>query len=568
MDGLKSYRQTGAVEKTPTGIRDFDRITEGGLPRNQTTLVIGGPGCGKTVFALQVLANGIREHGEPGIFVAFEESSRRLISNAESFGWGLEEQGELFFIDACLAGDTAIGGRFELAGLLANIKARADEMGATRIVFDSVDVLLTLLNDPIIERREVYALRDWLSHHKLTGIITTRIDESDPLLSNRYGFMQFMADCVIQLHHNIVDQVSVRHMNIVKYRGSDFVDAEFPLVIGRNGIEVLSITFQGNHASVSTDRVSTGIERLDAMFTGGYLRGTSILITGAPGTAKSSLAASFADAACKREEKTLFATFDTRTEVMVRDMKSVNIDLTPHIESGMLKVYSRVSQFIGPEKYLCILKELIEDFRPSCIAIDPISAMIKSGGRLTAENTFLQLLSLTQSNGITLVCTSLMEGDDPLTEKSAVRISTIADTWIHVSFFPMAGERNRALTIIKSRGTGHSNQVRELLLSCRGITVADVYTEEGEVLMGTMRRQKEQSETRKREALLAEMEERRHRLEQAEQQTLSRIEALRQELEEQRSAIRMLKAGEEEQKEQWVRMPEYTGKLRGRDQVS
>jgi len=570
MDGLESGR-TFSIEKSPTGIEDFDRITGGGLPRNQTTLVIGGPGCGKTVFALQVLANGIRDYNEPGIFVAFEENTRRLMANAESFGWGLQElenEGRLFFIDASLSSEATISGQFELAGLLANIKARADEMGAKKIVLDSVDVLLTLLNDPVSERREVYALRDWLSQENLTGIITTRIDESDSLLSTRYGFMQFMADCVVQLLHSIVDQVSMRHLTIVKYRGSDFEDAEFPMVIGQNGIEVLAATYQDSGAEVSTERVSTGIERLNTMLSGGYLRGTSILITGAPGTAKSTLAAAFADASCRRGEKTLYVTFDTRTEVMVRDMSSVNIHLGPHLQSGMLRVYSCVSQYMNPGKHLAKIKELIEEFRPVCMVIDPISAMIKSGGRLIAENISLQLLSLSQSKGITMVCTSLMEGDDPLAENSAIRISTLSDTWIHVSFFPLAGERNRALTIIKSRGTGHSNQVRELILSDSGLTVADVFTEEGEVLMGTMRKQKEKSEVKKRETQLADMEEQKLRLEQAEQQTLSRIENLRQELEAQRSALRVLKATLEEQKEQWIRMPEYTGKLRGKDKAT
>jgi circadian clock protein KaiC len=340
------------------------------------------------------------------------------------------------------------------------------------------------------------------------------------------------------------------------------------MIIGQKGIDILAFTREESPGMISTERVSTGFERFDTMLSGGYLRGTTMLITGAPGTSKSTLSAAFADAACRRGEKTLYATFDTRAEVMVRDMSSVNIHLGPHIESGMLKVYSKQSQYMSPEKHLSALKEQIREHRPDCMVIDPISAMIKAGGRTTAENISLQLILLTQSKGITLVCTSLMEGGDPLMEKSAVRISTIADTWIHVSFFPLAGERNRALTIIKSRGTGHSNQVRELILSSSGLTIADVYTEEGEVLMGTLRRQKEQKGEKNRELLEAELETKKRQLEQAEQQTLAQIEALKMELESQRSALKVLKVTEKEQKEQWIKAPELMGRLRGADKVT
>ncbi len=292
-----------ALEKMPSGVEGFDEITGGGLPRNRTSLIIGGPGTGKTVFTLQTLANGARRWGEPGIFVAFEENSRQIIANAASFGWDLatlEKEGKLFFLDAHLSADNVQSGKFDLVGMLAGLKAKADEMGAKRIVFDAVDVLLALLNDPIAERRELYRLHDWLSQAGPTGIITLRIEGNDPLLSQHYGFMQFMADCVILLQHHMAERVSLRDLRVLKYRGSHFAENESPLVISPQGMQVTSFGLEEFEVEASAERVSSGVERLDTMLSGGYYRGSSVLITGAPGTAKSTLSAAFAQAACRK----------------------------------------------------------------------------------------------------------------------------------------------------------------------------------------------------------------------------------------------------------------------------
>lgn len=453
------------LDKMPTGIEGFDEMTGGGLPRARTSLLVGGPGCGKTVFALQTLVNGARVWGEPGIFVAFEENSQQIISNAASFGWDLPAltRDKLFILDARLAPDVVKAGGFDLAGLLAGVKAKADQMGAQRIVFDSVDVLLSLMDDPLAERQELYRIRDWLSDTGLTGLITARVDSSEPLALQPFGFMQFMADCVVLLHHRVDEHVSARGVRVVKYRGSSFAENESPVVIGPSGIEVASFALALEDYPVFTERVSTGIGRLDAMLSGGYYRGTSVLITGAPGTAKSTLSGSFAEAACRRGERALYMCFGESGAEMVRNLASVNVQLEPYVQSGLLRMMSARTESKSAEEHIIQLRALIAEHNPRCLVIDPISAIVKAGGFTMAFAVAHRLLRLCKMKGITVVYTSLMGGTDPEAEVTPIQISTIADTWIHLSYLPQGGERNRALTIVKSRGTHHSNQVRELL---------------------------------------------------------------------------------------------------------
>ena len=568
MSNQTSAKEASSLKKTPTGIAGFDEITYGGLPGDRTTLVMGGPGCGKTVFALQTLVNGARQWNEPGIFVAFEENSHQIIENAASFGWDLptlEQEAKLFFLDAHLSSDVVQSGKFELVGLLATLKAKADAMGAKRIAFDSIDVLVSLLNDPIAERREIYRLRDWLLQSGVTGIVAGRIDGNDLLISERYGFMQFMADCVVLLHHRMADRVSQRGLRVVKYRGSHFEENEFPMVISPQGIDATSFGLEEPEVEVSNERVSSGIGRLDTLLSGGYFRGASVLITGAPGTAKSTLAGAFAEAACLRGEKTLFVSFDERAAVMVRDLSSVNIRLSPHIESGALRMYSAHTTARSAEEHLIRLKALIGQHHPRCVVIDPLSATIKAGGRVPGLGVAAQLLHLAQLAGITVVCTSLVEGTDPLVEASAAQISTIADTWIHVSYVAHAGEHNRALTIIKSRGTKHSNQVRELILSDVGVTLADVYTAGGEVLMGSLRWEREHTAQLGKERIRAELERKRHEIELAEADSLARMEVLKRELEARRAELASLIAQQKAQEEQWRAQQRDLSARRGAD---
>jgi circadian clock protein KaiC len=486
--------------KAPTGIAGFDEITGGGLPRGRTTLLVGGPGSGKTVLALQFLAHGARDCKEPGIFVAFEETSKRIVTNAESFGWKLAElqRKKLFFMDAQPMPDLVQSGDFDLGGMLAALEAQTKEMGARRIVFDALDIILALLPDPAAKRREIYRLDEWLLARELTGLVTAKAggDETSAISQEPFGFIQFMVDCTVILQHSVAQSVSQRNLRVQKYRGSSFDENELPLVIGKSGIEVAVARTLGRvDAKVSNERVSSGVTRLDTMLGGGYYRDASVLITGSPGTAKTTLSGAFAEAACRRGERTLFVSFDSdRTEV-TRDLASVGIRLDRYLKNGCLRIISTRTMTGSAETYLVRIKALAKEHRARCLVIDPASAWSNPGNDLTTHSVAERLIDWSKADGITLVCTMLLDEISRLTEGgSAWHISTLVDTWIHVNYLVQAGERNRGLSIIKSRGTAHSNQVRELILSDAGVTLTDTYTAGGEVLMGTLRWEKERAD--------------------------------------------------------------------------
>jgi circadian clock protein KaiC len=486
--------------KAPTGIIGLDEITRGGLPRGRTTLVVGGPGSGKTILGMQFLVHGARRCNEPGVFVAFEETSRRIVKNAEGFGWGLEELNgkKLYFLDAQPTSDLIQSGDFDLSGMISALDAQTRKMKARRIVFDALDIVLALLPDMASQRREVYRLHEWLLARSLTGIITAKagVDETNSFSGNLLGFMPFMVDCALVLNHSVVLGVSQRNLRVQKYRGSSFDENESPFLIGANGLEVaIARTLGLGKARASSERVSSGITRLDTMLCGGYYRGASVLITGFPGTAKTTLSGAFAEAACKRGERTMFVSFDSDGVEVVRNLASVGIDLKRYVTNGCLRMVSARTITGSAETYLVRIKALATEHRARCLVIDPVSTLSKSGNELTAHSVAERLIDWSKAAGTTLVCTSLLdemasqnEGGSPL------QISTLADTWIHLNYLVQAGERNRGMSIIKSRGTAHSNQVRELILSDAGVTLADTYTAGGDVLMGTLRWEKESAE--------------------------------------------------------------------------
>lgn len=493
-----------ATHKAPTGIAGFDAITGGGLPRGRTTLLVGGPGSGKTLFALQFLAHGARECREPGIFVAFEEASQRIVANAESFGWRLGElrqRKKLFFLDAQPAPDLVQSGTFDLGGMLAGLQAQAAAMGARRIVFDAIDVVLALLPDAEARRREIYRLHDWLQARGLTGIITSKAvgDEARAAAERPFGFMQFMVDCVLILEHAIEHGVSNRSLRVQKYRGSSFDEGASPFLIGSHGFEVVvsrsPLRAQGR---AGNERVSSGVARLDTMLAGGYYRGSSVLITGYSGTAKTTLSAAFAEASCRRGERTLFVSFDSDCSEVVRNMASVRIGLDRHVKNKCLRMVSARAIVGSADSYLMRIRTLAKEHGARCVVLDPVSTWNLSGGDATVQKVADHLIDWSKGEGITLVCTSLLdEMSNRTTSDSSLQISTIVDTWIHLSYLVQSGERNRGLSIVKSRGTAHSNQVRELVLSDDGVTLADIYTAGGEVLMGTQRWEKERAEKAK-----------------------------------------------------------------------
>ncbi len=535
-------------KKLPTGIEGFDEITEGGIPEGRTTLVMGGPGSGKTIFALQSLVNAAERWQEPGIFIAFEENSKQLFQNTTSLGWNLAKLTKsqsrrsplLFFIDAHLSPDTTKAGTFDLTSILSILQAKAKEIRARRIVFDGIDVLLSLLDDPSAEKREIYRLHHWLVAEKLTGIITAKTESSASVIPPRYGFMQFMVDCLVVLYHRFEEQASLRRLSVIKYRGSGSSANEYPFAIGPSGIEVTSPGRVELEHKIYDERLTTGIDRLDNMLGGGIYRGTSVLVSGAPGTGKTTLSGAFAEASCRRGEKALFISFDEANAEIVRNLSSVNIRLRRYIESGYLAIRSFRTEAKSADEHLLRMEELIRGHKPQSLLVDPVSALMKVGGERSAVPIVQRLIQISKSQGITMISTTLLEDHDPFIEHTPLQISTIADTWIHLSYAILGGERNRALTIIKSRGTRHSNQVRELLLSNRGVTLSDVYTAEGQVLMGTARWQKEAAEETERLRIESELQRKRLEMKSSEAEIRRGIETLRRELEAKRAEFNLL----------------------------
>ncbi len=529
--------------RLPTRIPGFDSIASGGLPSRGVTVVVGGVGAGKTIFAMQVLASAARADGETGILVAFEEDAARIVANTAGFSWGAAAASGVQILDAQLSQSVEQSGEFDLLGMLAIVGAKAKQIGARRVVFDGLDVLLDHLGDRALIRREAFRLREWVNQTGVSAIITAKEDLAHTSAPGEYDFLQFMADCVVTLHHRVVQGCALRFLRVSKFRGAAHSANEYPIAITGDGIEVAANSTFDMSYPVSMERVSTGVERLDAMLSGGYYRGDSVLISGVPGTAKTSLAAAFAASAAARGERTVYVSFDESPEQIRRNIASIGIQLEPHVASGALHMYSLRGHAESPEAQVARIRALLRELQPRNVVIDPLSALAQDGVEANKESAALQILDFAKSLGITIVNTSLLVNPQPLTEKGLLNVSTIADTWIHVSYVSHAGERNRALTIIKARGTGHSNQVRELILTDHGVTLANVYAVDGEVLMGTMRWEKENEARRtqaaaKHTAILHEQ-----KAELALAETLAHLMTLKRARAIQEAELAQLKAG-------------------------
>ncbi|MDB5927567.1 MAG: hypothetical protein JWN13_6503 [Betaproteobacteria bacterium] len=570
---MKSVRSplVNVAIKAPTGIVGFDEITGGGLPRGRTTLLVGGPGSGKTILALQFLVHGAQHCKEPGIFVAFEETSKRILANAESFGWNLVEllRKKLFFMDAQPRPDLIQSGNFDLSGMLAALEVQIKDMGARRIVFDALDIVLALLPDPGAKRRELYRLHEWLVARELTGIITAKADgdETSSVSQQPFRSMLFMVDCAVILNHSVVRGVSQRNLRVQKYRGSSFDEDESPFLIGKSGFEVAVARTLGHvDSKASNERVSSGVKRLDTMLGGGYYRGASVLITGFAGTAKTTLSGAFAEAACRRGEHTMFVSFDSDGPEVIRNLASVGIRLDRYVKNGCLRMISARTIAGSADTYLVRIKTLAKEHRARCLVIDPVSTWANSGNDVTAHSVADRLIDWSKSDGTTVICTRLLDEMFSQTEGgSELQISTLADTWIHLSYLVQGGERNRGLSIIKSRGTAHSNQVRELLLSDTGVTLADTYTAGGEVLMGTLRWEKESAERFANEAAEVAGKLKGVKLDAEEADLRARVHSLQKELVAKQAEMAVLALSTESREKQLSSGRTRIRELRGAD---
>lgn len=527
--------------RVPTGIPGFDRLTGGGLPAGRITLVTGGPGAGKTVFGLQILSTAAAA-GETGVLVTFEESAAEIVENHAGFSWDIAgHAGQRLHImegsvDDAFAGD----GGFDIAGLLASVDEKVRRTGARWALFDGLDALLGALGDEARALQEVYRLRRWVTGSGVTCLITGKADAHLEDYLRRFSFMPFAVDCLVSLHGEIREQTFMRHLRVVKYRGGPASGGEVPFVISTEGI-VLAVRESARlEHEVSTERVGTGIPRLDALLGGGYIRGSSILISGAPGTAKTTLAASLAERACRDGEPVLFVSFDEAGGQITRNMRSVGIDLEPHLASGQLRLAGFRAGGASAEEHFLAIQGLLQERRPCHLVVDPISALIKAGGREVAADVAERLLDSAKARGVTLLMTTLMDDVSTEEEGTLSHVSTIADAWIDLSYNIHGGERNRALTVIKARGTAHSNQVRELILGADGVTLTDVYTAGGDVLMGTARIERESEEHLEHVRRAAAFDVRREKLDGEVRATEERIRTLNRELESYRLQLELM----------------------------
>lgn len=518
------------IEKVRTGIEGFDELTLGGLPQGRPSLICGSAGCGKTLFASTFLINGARE-GEPGVFVTFEERPVDIVSNVASLGFGLDAliaekkiHIEHIAIDPA---ELAEVGDYDLEGLFLRLELAVDEIGAKRIVLDTIESLFSAFQNPAILRAEIRRLFDWLKQKGLTAVITG--ERGDGTLT-RQGLEEYVSDCVILLDHRVHNQMSTRRLRIVKYRGTAHGTNEYPFLIGEDGFSVLPVSSLGLAHQVFEERVSTGISDLDDMLAGGgFHRGSSILLSGVAGSGKSSIAASFAKAACERGERALYFSFEESAEQTVRNMRSIGMDLQPHIDSGLLRCVAARPTFYSLEMHLAIILREVARVKPSLVAIDPISAFMDSGETLEVQSMLLRIIDYLKTNGVTGVFTHLAHVQGEASTDAG--LSSLMDAWILLLNREANGEFNRELYLLKARGTAHSNQVREFSMGQDGIRLLEPYLGENGALTGSARRFEEARVRRTEAQRQSEVQRLQERIAQRRRRAEAQIEALQAELE-------------------------------------
>jgi len=491
----KTLKPTG-FPKTLTGINGLDEITGGGIPTGRPTLICGGPGCGKTLFSLEFIIKGAMEFKEPGVFMAFEEKSSELSINVASLGFDLEklQKDKLIKIDHVHIERSEIEetGEYNLEGLFIRLGHAIDTIGAKRVVLDTIENLFGGLNNQNILRAELRRLFEWLKEKGVTTIITG--EKGDGYLT-RQGLEEYVSDCVIQLDHRVANQISTRFLRIIKYRGSVHGTNEYPFLIDEEGISVLPITSLKLENEVSTERISFGIPALDEMMGGkGFYRGSSILVSGTAGTGKTSLAAHFANESCNRGERCLYFAFEESPQQIVRNMKSIGVNMEDHIKKGLLKFHASRPTLHGLEMHLVTIHKEIKKFNPKTVILDPITNLITIGSVSEVKSMLIRLIDYLQSLQITVLFTALTLNNS-VTEQTDEGVSSLVDTWMLVRDIESNGERNRGLYVMKARGMKHSNQVREFVISDQGLDLVDVYLGPEGVLTGSARKAQQLQET-------------------------------------------------------------------------
>ncbi len=481
--------QTSALPKSPTGIQGLDQLTGGGLPKGRPTLLCGSAGCGKTLIAMEFLVRGATQFGEPGVFMAFEERIEELAQNFSSLGHDLNAlvaQNKLA-LDFVRVEQSEIeeAGEYDLEGLFVRLGHAIDRIGAKRVVLDTIETLFSGLTNAAILRAELRRLFRWLKDKGVTAIITGERGEAS---LTRYGLEEYVADCVIMLDHRVTENMSTRRLRIVKYRGSSHGTGEYPFLIDEGGVSLLPITSLGLQHEASTERVSSGLPGLDAMMGGkGYYRGSSVLVSGTAGSGKTSLAAHFAAATAARGERCLWFAFEESANQITRNMRSIGIDLMRPVQQDLLHFHAERPTMSGLEMHLVTIHKLAQEFQPHVVIIDPITNFTALGSVLEIKAMLTRLIDYFKQQQITALFTSLISGDR-FEESPEIGVSSLMDTWLLLRDIECGAERNRVLHLLKSRGMPHSNQVREFLLTDRGVELREVYLgQSGALLTGSAR---------------------------------------------------------------------------------
>src|SRR5215469_8819477 len=518
---------SNVLKKVPTGIGGFDEITGGGLPAGRPSLICGGAGCGKSLFATEFLVRGAVQYNEPGVLMTFEETADYIKKNVASLGFDITNliARKKLVIDhvRVVRSEIEENGEYDLEGLFIRLNHAINAVGAKRVALDTIETLFSGLTNQSILRAEVRRLFNWLKDKGMTTVITGERGEG---ALTRQGLEEYVSDCVVLLDHRVYGQISTRRLRIVKYRGSTHGTNEYPFLIDEKGISVLPITMAGMDYEVSSARVSSGVPELDQMLGGkGYYRGSTILLSGPAGTGKTSLAAHLADAACKRGERCVYFSFEESQAQILRNMKSINLNLEPHVRKGLLKFHATRPTVFGLEMHLVLIHKMIEEFKPTVAIFDPVTNLQSAGTQEDSTNMLIRIIDFLRKKKITCFLISLTSSGATTQEMTDVGMSSIVDTWLLVRDVELGGERNRLMYVLKSRGTAHSNQVREFLITSRGVKLVDAYLGEEGVLTGSARLSQKNRERAEVQAAKEELERKTLALEHRRKAVEAQIEA-------------------------------------------